>query len=396
MLINGKRALAYTVHITDVKPIEGADNIELAQINGWTCIARKQEFQPGDLAVFFEIDSKLPAESWSEFLAPREYKVKTMKLNKFCVISQGLALPFSNFPENIRKRLPKESEQDVTEFLGVTYIVDEDNKRKATRPNFENRVSNIKGKHKKFFSNPIIKYLMRFKWFRKLMVFVFPKPNRNAKAFPKKFPFIKPSDEDRIQNLPNLLGYERPLVVTEKLDGTSTTFILERKKRGKYEFYVCSRNVRQLTPEQSCYHDKNVYWDMAKKYNVEQHLKEYLEDYPELDYVCIQGETVGSVQGNPLRLTEDDFYCFNFIDSVMGRHPSTFGKFIIQEWGMKWVPILDTEFKMPNTMEEILEYATAKSAVNPQVLREGVVIRDPVNDLSFKAVSNEYLLKHRI
>ena len=62
---------------------------------------------------------------------------------------------------------------------------------------------------------------------------------------------------------------------------------------------------------------------------------------------------------------------------------------------MKWVPILDTQFMMPTDMEEFKQMATAKSVVNPKVLREGIVLRDPKTDLSFKNVSREFLLKHQ-
>lgn len=44
MLINEKRALAYTARITDITPIEGADSIELVHVLGWTCIAKIGEF----------------------------------------------------------------------------------------------------------------------------------------------------------------------------------------------------------------------------------------------------------------------------------------------------------------------------------------------------------------
>ena len=196
------------------------------------------------------------------------------------------------------------------------------------------------------------------------------------------------------ENMPWVLGYERPLIVTEKLDGTSSTYILERKGKKKFEFYVLSRNVRQKTPDQKCYHDKNIYWDMAIKNNIEQHLKEYLVANPDLKYVCIQGEYVGSVQGNPLKLNEDELYVFNFIRSDVGRLSSIDGKEIIESWGMKFVPILETEYYVPTDMEAFKEYATAKSVVNPNVLREGIVLRDPTNDFSFKNVSREYLLKH--
>lgn len=61
---------------------------------------------------------------------------------------------------------------------------------------------------------------------------------------------------------------------------------------------------------------------------------------------------------------------------------------------MKFVPILETDYYVPSDMETFKEYATAKSVVNPDVLREGIVLRDPTNDFSFKNVSREYLLKH--
>lgn len=97
---NKERALAHVEKIEWIKPIEGADNIELIGVLGWVCVAKKGEFQTGDLAVYIEIDSKCPEnDERFEFLANKKYKVKTMKLGKFKVISQGLALPLSLFPE---------------------------------------------------------------------------------------------------------------------------------------------------------------------------------------------------------------------------------------------------------------------------------------------------------
>ena len=85
---------------------------------------------------------------------------------------------------------------------------------------------------------------------------------------------------------------------------------------------------------------------------------------------------------------------FNFIDSVNGRWASDLGKIQAESMGMKWVPILDTEYMMPTDMEEFKQFATAKSVVNPDVMREGIVLRDSTNDFSFKNVSREYLMKH--
>lgn len=390
MLINNKRALAYTVKCGAIEKINGADNIELVSILGWKVIAKIGEFHEGDLCVYFEIDAKLPEKDWSAFMASKHYKVKTMKLGKFGVISQGLALPISVFDVDI----PNEENIDLTDVLGVTYAVEEDNVRKSNGDP-DAKYKSMAARRQKIFKQKWARWLMRRSWGRKVMFFFFGKKKDKPLAFPTHFPFVHKTDEERCENLVNVvLGYERPLIVTEKLDGTSSTYILERLGKKKFEFYVLSRNVRQRTPDQECYHDKNIYWEMAFKYDIEQHLKDYLNENPELKYVCIQGESVGSVQGNPLKLKEDDLYVFNFIRSDVGRLSSVDGKNIVEQWNMKWVPILDTNYMMPTDMEEFKQFATAKSVVNPNVLREGIVLRDPTNDFSFKNVSREYLLKH--
>ena len=389
MIINDKRALAYTARCGKIEKIEGADNIELMSVLGWKVITKIGEFHEGDLCVYFEIDSKLPEKEWSEFMASKKYKVKTMKLGKFKVISQGLALPLSVFDVEI----PNEEGVDVTELLGVTYSVDEDNERKSNKINKDKKYQSMAARNAKLFKKKPFRWLMRREWGRKLLFAIFGKKRDNPRGWPTHFPFIHKTDEERCENLPWVLGYERPLIVTEKLDGTSCTYILEKKKKG-YEFYVLSRNVRQADENQECYHDHNIYWDLAFKYDIENKLRKYLNENPWLTYVCIQGEGVGSVQGNPLKLQEDDLYVFNFIDSDTGRYASTVGKYVIESMGMKWVPILDTNYMMPTDMEEFKQFATAKSVVNPNVMREGIVLRDPTNDFSFKNVSREYLLKH--
>lgn len=390
MIINDKRALAYVVTIDEIKPIEGYDRVEYARTNGWWVIIGKADnLHVGDKCVYFEVDSKVNSEDERfAFLEKRNYKIKTQRMCK--VISQGLLMPLSAFPE----LGDADVNTDVTDKLKVTYAVEEDNARKGkVDPNAKYR--SMTARHQKIFKKKWARWMMRREWGRKIMFFFFGKKKDNPRTFPTHFPFIHKTDEERCENLVNVvLGYERPLIVTEKLDGTSSTYILERKKKNKYEFYVLSRNVRQADEKQECYHDHNIYWDMAFKYDIEAHLKEYLEQNPDCPYVCIQGESVGSVQGNPLKLAEDDFYCFNFIDGRVGRVDSITGRDIVAAWNIKWVPILDTNYMMPSDMEEFKEFATAKSVVNPNVLREGIVLRDPTNDFSFKNVSREYLLKH--
>lgn len=187
-------------------------------------------------------------------------------------------------------------------------------------------------------------------------------------------------------------NYFAQSVLVHNCDGTSCTYALKRKRFG-YEFYVCSRNVRQRDENQNCYHDHNIYWDMAFKYNIEQHLKDYLNEHKDLDWVYIQGEGVGYVQGNPLKLADDDLYIFNFVTSREGRFNSYVAKDIVESWGMKHVPLLGMG-KTQNTMEEMKEYADGMSVINPAVMREGLVYRSLDGIESFKNVSRKYLLKH--
>ena len=386
----GQRELAYVVAIDEIRPIEGYDRVEHARVNGWWVIISKNDnLSVGDKCVYFEVDSRCPnTDERFAFLEKRNYKVKTLKMCR--VFSQGLLMPLSLFPE----LGDVEVGTFLTEKLGIKYAVDEDNERKAAKVNKDKKYQSMAARNAKLFKKKPFRWLMKREWGRKLLFALFGKKRDNPRSWPTHFPYIHKTDEERCENIPWVLNYERPLTVTEKLDGTSTTFILERKKRNKFEFYVLSRNVRQADEKQECYHDHNIYWDMAFKYDVENHLRQFLIENPDCPYVCIQGESVGSVQGNPLKLNEDDFYCFNFIDGRKGRLPSTEGKAIVEQWNMKWVPILDTQFKMPGDMEEFKQMATAKSVVNPEVWREGIVLRDPTNDFSFKNVSREYLMKH--
>lgn len=390
MIINDKRALAYVVTIDEIRPIEGYDRVEYARTNGWWVIINKADnLSVGDKCVYFEVDSKVnPFDERFAFLEKRDYRIKTIKMCK--VYSQGLLIPLAAFPE----LGDLDVNTDVTDALKVIYYVPADNERKANTPDPNAKYISMAARHPKLAKRKWFRWLMKRQWGKKLLFVFFGKKKDTPKGWPTHFPFIHKTDEERCENLPQMLGYPNPLIVTEKLDGTSTTFILERKGKKKFEFYVLSRNVRQRDEKQSCYHDHNIYWDMAFKYDVENKLREYLDNHPNCPYVCIQGESVGSVQGNPLKLAEDDFYAFNFIDGTKGRLNSIFGRDEANRMGIKWVPILECNFMMPNDMEEFKQMATAKSVVNPNVMREGIVLRDPETDFSFKNVSREYLLKH--
>lgn len=404
MIVDGKRALAYTVIIDAIDEITGADNIALATVGGWKVIVKKDEFAPGDVAVFFEIDSKLPEEDRYAFMERKHYKVKTMKLGKFNVVSQGLLMPLNKFPE---LGIPDKTDGgvidvgiDLTDTLHITYAEAEDNKRKAA-PNKDAKYQSMAIRHNKIFHQKWARWMMHREWGRKVMFLIFGRKKDNPKYFPKHFEFVHPTDEERVENMPWILESKEPWIKTTKLDGTSTTFILERKKHKKfwdkepYEFYVCSRNVRQLTHDQDCYHESNVYWEMAKKYNIKEHMTIMLDTHPEWDYVALQGETVGeTIQANPHKLTGRHFYAFNFITSDQGRWNSLLARDYLKAFSINWVPIINEEYYLPKDMEEMKLSADGPCELEgASGLREGYVYRSVDGKHSFKNVSRQYLLK---
>ena len=389
MLINGKRALAYIVKVDDITPIDGADNIELAHVGGWNVIIRKQEFSIGESAVFFEIDSKLPEKEWSEFLRPKHFKVKTYKLNKFGVVGQGLLLSTDILPEGTSIEI----NTDVTDVLGVTYAVKEDNRRKANHdPNA--KYKNMASRHKKLVKYKWFRWLMKREWGKKLLFVFLGKQKDKPKQWPS---WIKKTDEERIENMTWVLKDKEPFVVTEKIDGTSTTFFLDNTKR-KSEFGVCSRNVRQMDEKQENYHTTedvgNVYWEMAFKYNVKDALEKIAKEH-NVKQLVLQGETYGaSVQGNPYKIDERRFAAFNLIfDGV--RLGSVEAKKTLDAYDIPFVPIIDENYVLPDDFEEFKLSADGMSTINNKCRQEGYVYRKVDGSLSFKNVSREFLLKRK-
>lgn len=385
MLINGKRALAYTARCGTIRPIEGADNIDLMAVNGWNVIVKKGEFKEGDLCVYFEIDSKLPVRNWSEFMIKKGYKVKTMKLNKFGVISQGLALPIDSFGIKIAE----EENIDLTNTLKVTYLVDEDNKRKAEI----NKYDKMYQRHSDLFKkNKLVKWLFARTWGRKLL-FIFLGKKKDKRNWPN---WVVKTDEERIENLPFMFANKDPWIATEKIDGTSTTFTMRGKKR---DFYICSRNVVFDKPEKECYYETNVYIEMAEKYNIKKVLEEFLNDHKNLDFVTLQGETYGQgVQKRDYGLDTHEFMAFNLIlgykNGETERLNSVLMTKILSNYDIPCVPILDECYILPDTLEELRAFVDSESSKIDGKMKEGIVFRSLDGKQSFKCVSPEFLIKY--
>lgn len=389
-----QRELTYVVNIDRIEPIIGSDNCEAAVVGGWRVMTRKGTFQAGDKAVYFEIDSKVPETETFAFLAPKHYKVKTQKYTfggKGLMISQGLLMSFEDFGWDINAY---EVGDFLTETLGVKYSVVEDNKRKVS----VNKYKRMAQRHAKLFkTNKLVQWLYARTWGKKLLfLFLGNKRDKKAAFWPS---WVVKTDEERVQNLPQLFpSDDTEWFVTEKVDGTSTTFTIKRLKRNKYEFYVCSRNVCFDKPEkeEKLFYETNVYTEMAIKYNAEEVLKNILETHNEFEFVTIQGETYGkSVQQRDYHMNDIDFKAFNLIfgykDGTTKRlNPREMTEILTNTYNIPCVPILDEHFKLPNSIDEMVTYADGDSIIDGDY-REGVVLRTTDGVNSFKAVSNYYL-----
>ena len=176
---SNERELAYLVKIDNVTPISGYDRVELAHVGGWTIVVGKNEFKAGDIAVYFEIDSQLPAKPPfvdMEFLAKKHFKVKTQKMCKS--VSQGLLMSIESFGWTIEsaqfaggalyvrdnegcQHFVDDESRFLTKQLEVTYAVPEDNVRKA--PSLD-KYKKMVQRHGKLFKYQPFRWLMKHTW----------------------------------------------------------------------------------------------------------------------------------------------------------------------------------------------------------------------------------------
>ena len=406
---NQERELAYVVLIDGIESIPGYDRVEHAIVGGWRVIVQKGQFNVGDPAIYFEIDSRVPSDKECfAFLEKRHYKVKTLKMCK--TLSQGLLMHASDFGWEIHERGNLDTGESIvyifddegvehyatdesrflTKKLGVTYADEEDNTRKA--PSVD-KYKKMAQRHPNIFKKPFVRWLMKYQFGRNLMFFFFGKKKDKKNGWPS---WVQKTDEERIENMPFILQNKNPWIVTEKVDGSSTTFTMKRGKFKKKDFYVCSRNICFDSVDKPCYYDTNIYWEMAQKYHMFEVLSQLLDSMPAIEWVTIQGETYGEgVQRNTYGLNGHDFMAFNLITSDKGRWNSCDMKNLLENgFSIPCVPILDAEYILPDTVEELRAYVNSQPSTINGEIKEGIVCRSPDGIHSFKCVSPEYLLKY--
>lgn len=341
------RNLVSIREITALIPIADADFIELAEVNhGWKCVVKKGEFAVGDLAVYHEIDSFVPASNPAYGFLERDFReydgnlgarLRTMKLRG--VLSQGLALPLKSF-DNLNAALG----DDVTDIIGV----------KKWEPSMPAQMA---GEARGLFPS-----------------------------------YIPKTDQERCQGLPQLLVEQGnfPFEATIKIDGASAT-IFYGGMDSDVHFGCCSRNYEMKdTPT-------NTIWAIARKFRLDEVLPKLEKHY------AFQGEIFGEgLQGNPEKIKGQSFLVFDVYNITDGRYlnPPERAEIIDhinQKYGcgIEMVPVLETFIlnEKFSSLDDILAYAEG-SSWNPSVKREGVVFKRMDGKFSFKAISNQYLLKH--
>jgi RNA ligase (TIGR02306 family) len=335
------RKLASIRKIDAIKPIPNADSIELAIVGGWKVVVKKGEFSPGDLGIYIEIDSWVPHEL-APFLSKGEPKIYNgVPGERLCTvklrgqISQGLLLPVSVLGAH------GEEGDDVTKALGIL--------------KWEPPQKSMGGTMRETLGIP----------------------------FPAEIP---KTEQERVQNLTieDIRKHGEIYNTTEKLDGASCTFYLDRDGG----FHVCSRNMDLKRDE------NNLYWRVAIDLDIERTMREQF-----LHTLAVQGEIIGpSVQENRYKRDKLEFYAFDLYDaSGLGhyKNPAYFNRCM-----RLWFPNIltvpeDQEIKIAKyvVIEDLLRMAEGESKI-AKVPREGLVIRSIGDErFSFKVISNNYLLK---
>lgn len=370
------RKLVTVRTVSEIRPIAGADKIELAIIDGWQCVVKKGEFQTGQQGLYFEVDSFLPATDERFKFLEKNFtlwrnrygaRIKTIRLRG--ELSQGLLLPLSDFPE---VRPHKWGDKDFSEEVKVVKWEREHEAKVQTKATWLSKKLK-RFKHTKL--KPIILWLEKTfpGWFL----------TNATRPFPS---FIPKTDEERVQNRVNKFSDSDRAALWEttvKLDGSSTTAYKCNGKVG-----VCSRNLdlkRDLD---------NKYWATVENTGLAEALKKYPKN------IAVQGELMGpGIQGNREKLRDYQLYVYNvyLIDEkrYAGKQERVLilaELFSLGYHRVALVPDLgDRTLGDFSNVDDFLKFSEGPSLNVPT--REGVVFAKLDGTDSFKVISNSYLMK---
>jgi RNA ligase (TIGR02306 family) len=244
-------SVCYVGVIGEIRPIEGADNIELAMVGGWQAITKKGEYSVGDKVVVATTDAVIPVEL-SDLMGVTNYlrkgqRVRTVKLRK--VYSECLLIPFKYLaPKSLGNNVSEG--YDMMEMLGITKY----------EPPVKMVEMSVGGRKVKYHQNP------------------------NFHVY-HKFPNLK--------NAPEMFNEEDRVSITRKLHGTNARYGIVRKKKlslldrvrklfgnkwVEFEYVYGSHNVEKGSDSQGFY-STDVWRTIADEYKIKEKLWEYVKEY---------------------------------------------------------------------------------------------------------------------
>lgn len=362
--MENQNSVAFVGNINSVVEILGADNIELAFVNGWSAIVKKGEYQEGDLVVVATTDAVIP-QKLSDGMGITNYlrkgqRVRTVKLRGF--YSECLIIPTTFIPEKYRYK-----GSDCMELLEIFKY----------EPPVKIVQLSVGGRKVKYHQNPNFHIYYKF-------------PNQ--------------------KNVPDMFNDEDEVVITRKLHGTNSRFGIVRKKKLSlwdkirkffgnewvvFEYVLGSHNVEKGSDSQGFY-DTNVWEEVAIKYNIRQKLWDYVKDtYKPFDLsegVVIYGEIYGAgIQKNyDYGLTDIKFAGFDV--QVDGKYqPFTNERVIFETLGLLTVEVL---YQGNWSKEEQDKYVFNNNIEGTKVPHEGVVVKSVtgVRSKVSKCINPAYLI----
>jgi RNA ligase (TIGR02306 family) len=329
------RKLATVATVLNLIPIEWADSIELAQIRGWKVVTKKG-MKVGDLCIYLEVGSVCPDGIPEEFQEEMKTLIKQL--------SKQPKYPEKEIIQNRIEEISKLNTRPEFEFLRQKkFLIRSTKIREVNSQGIIFPLTILKGVDlTTLYDGMDVTEMLG------ITQYIEPEPADLSGDVKGEFPYNQlTSDEERIENLVDAYSKlkEYNYIVTEKLEGSSANFFIDNN-----EFGVCSRETNLFESE------KNSFWKVARKLDIESKMRNYAKKHG-LKNFNIQGELVGegiqkniyNLKGQTVRL----FAGFNIDTQLYFEYE----KFIemVNEMNLETVPIVFTNFKLPENPDELLE-----------------------------------------
>jgi RNA ligase (TIGR02306 family) len=371
--MENNNSVCFVATVNEIKPIEGADNIEQVVVGGWNCISQKNTYKINDFVIVATTDAVIPIEL-SDSLNVTNYlrkgqRVRTVKLRG--VYSECLLIPMKFNKQPIGDNYS--DGKDMMEIMSIT---------KYEPPIKQRQLAS--GKKIRYQDNP------------------------NFHVY-YKFPNVK--------NVPGMFDEDDMVEISRKIHGTNARYGIVKKKKLsiidkvkkffgnewiEYEYVYGSHNVEKGSDSQGFY-DTDVWQTIAEKYNIREKLWDMFKlskrYYNIEDSIVIYGEIYGAgIQKNyDYGLSDIDYVGFD--TTINGEYCDASRSFIIQnELGLPYVPVLAVD----NWSQELQDNLVFNNFIKgTKVPHEGIVIKALNGDRHkvAKVINPDYLIygeKHNI